>query len=260
MRLVLAFPAALLALLPAPALAWGKTGHRVVGQIADTHLSGKARAAVKRILGTETMAEASNWPDFMKSDPAPFWQETASPWHYVTIPAGKTYDQVGTPTEGDALTALDRFSATLRDRKASADDKRMALRFIIHIVGDLAQPLHNGNGTDRGGNDLKVTWFGKPTNLHSVWDSLLVDDEQLSYFEMAAWLTARITPADVKAWSSADPRVWMADSVIVRDQVYPAAGDISLGYRYVYENTPRMELQLEKGGVRLAAYLNNVLR
>ena len=260
MRILVAVAATVLAVAPAPAYAWGKTGHRVVGQIAEAHLSSKVRAAVKRILGAETMAEASNWPDFMKSDPSPFWQKTASPWHYVTLPGGKTYDQVGSPPEGDAITALDRFSATLRDRKASPDDKRMALRFIIHVVGDLAQPLHNGNGTDRGGNDLKVTWFGKPTNLHSVWDSLLVDDEQLSYSEMATWLTARITPADVKAWSSAEPKVWMADSVVVRDQVYPPAGDLLLGYRYVYENTPRMERQLEKGGVRLAAYLNTVFR
>lgn len=257
---ILAFAAVSLAAIPAPALAWGKTGHRVVGQIADAHLSSKARAAVKRILGTETMAEASNWPDFMKSDPSPFWQKTASAWHYVTIPAGKTYAEAGAPSEGDAMSALDRFSATLRDRKASADDKRMALRFIIHIVGDLAQPLHNGNGNDRGGNDLKVTWFGKPTNLHSVWDSLLVDDEQLSFSEMATWLNARITSADLKAWSSPDPKVWMADSVMVRDQVYPPSGDIALSYRYVYENTPRMELQLEKGGVRLASYLNNLFR
>ncbi|WP_394648173.1 S1/P1 nuclease [uncultured Sphingomonas sp.] len=260
MRNLVAAAVCVLAVAPAPAFAWGKTGHRVVGQIADAHLSSKARAAVKRILGTETMAEASNWPDFMKSDPSPFWQKTASAWHYVTIPAGKNYDQVGAPPEGDAMTALDRFSATLRDRKASPDDKRMALRFIIHIVGDLAQPLHNGNGTDRGGNDLKVTWFGKPTNLHSVWDSLLVDDEQLSFSEMANWLNARITAAELKAWSSPEPKVWMADSVVVRDQVYPPSGDTALSYRYVYENTPRMETQLEKGGVRLAAYLNSLLR
>lgn len=260
MRILVAVAATVLAVAPAPASAWGKTGHRVVGQIADAHLSSKARVAVKRILDTETMAEASNWPDFMKSDPSPFWQKTASAWHYVTIPDGKTYDQVGAPPEGDAMTALDRFSATLRDRKASADDKRLALRFIIHIVGDVSQPLHNGNGNDRGGNDLKVTWFGKATNLHSVWDSLLVDDEQLSFSEMATWLNARITPANVNAWSSADPKVWMADSVIVREQVYPPSGDTALGYRYVYENTPRMELQLEKGGVRLASYLNNLFR
>lgn len=260
MRNLFAAAVCVLAVAPAPAFAWGKNGHRVVGQIADAHLKSKARVAVKRILGTETMAEASNWPDFMKSDPSPFWQKTASAWHYVTIPAGKTYDQVGAPPEGDATTALDRFSATLRDRKASTDDKRMALRFIIHIVGDLSQPLHNGNGTDRGGNDLKVTWFGKPTNLHSVWDSLLVDDEQLSFSEMALWLNARITPAEMKAWSSPDPKVWMADSVIVRDHAYPPIGDTALGYRYLYENTARMERQLEKGGVRLAAYLNNLLR
>ncbi|MFK3888481.1 S1/P1 nuclease [Sphingomonas sp. NPDC079357] len=256
MRTLIAACAAALALSPAPALAWGKTGHRVVAQIADAHLSGKARAAVKRVLGTETMAEASNWPDFMKSDPSPFWQNTASAWHYVTIPAGKSYDQVGAPPEGDAITALDRFSATLRDRKATAEDRRMALRFIIHIAGDLAQPLHNGNGTDRGGNDMKVTWFGKPTNLHSVWDSLLIDDEQLSFTELATWLNARITPAEVKAWSSPDPAVWMADSVTVRDQLYPPAADAALSYRYVYDNTPRLERQLEKGGLRLAAYLN----
>ncbi len=258
MRILVA--AAALALVPTPAFAWGKTGHRVVGQIADAHLTGAARAAVKRILGAETMAEASNWPDFMKSDPAPFWQKTASAWHYVTLPGGKTYDQVGAPAEGDAITALDRFSDTLRDRNSSPIDKRMALRFIIHIAGDLAQPLHNGNGTDRGGNDLKVTWFGKPTNLHSVWDSLLVDDEQLSFSEMASWLNARISPADLRAWSSADPKVWMADSVNARDQVYPPAGETALSYRYAYENTPRMELQLEKGGIRLAAYLNSLFR
>jgi hypothetical protein len=259
MRILVTIAAAL-TLAPTPAFAWGKTGHRVVGQIADAHLSGKARSAVKRILGTETMAEAANWPDFMKSDPSPFWQKTASAWHYVTVPTVKTYDKVGAPPEGDAITALGRFSATLRDRKASLEDKRMALRFIIHIVGDLSQPLHNGNGTDQGGNDLKVAWFGKPTNLHSVWDSLLVDDEQLSFSEMAAWLNARITPAEVKAWSSPDPKVWMADSVTVRDQVYPAGGDTALGYRYVYENTPRMKMQLEKGGVRLAAYLTSLFR
>ena len=259
-RALVALLAALAATLPSPALAWGKTGHRVVAQIADGRLTPRTRQAVKAILGVETLAEAANWPDTMKSNPSPFWQRQASPWHYVTVPAGKIYADVGAPPEGDAVTALTRFSATLRDRTASPEDKRMALRFIIHICGDLAQPLHSGNGTDRGGNDLKVTWFGKPTNLHSVWDSLLVDDEQLSFSELATWLNARITRADVKAWSSADPAVWLADNVTVRDQLYPPTGDTALSYRYVYDNTPRLELQLEKGGIRLATYLNSLFR
>src|SRR4051795_11269899 len=96
--------AAALALIPAPALAWGKTGHRVVAAIADTQLSGLARAHVKEILGgAESLDEAANWPDEMRSNQSPFWQKTATPWHYVTL-NGTTYDHA--PPEGDALQAL----------------------------------------------------------------------------------------------------------------------------------------------------------
>ncbi|WP_277979606.1 S1/P1 nuclease [Sphingomonas phyllosphaerae] len=255
-RVLLALLAALAAILPAPALAWGKTGHRVVAQVADARLTPRARRAVKAILGVETLAEAANWPDTMKSDPSPFWQRQASPWHYVTVPIGKIYADVGAPPEGDAVTALTRFSATLRDPRAPLAERQAALRFVVHLVGDLHQPLHTGNGSDRGGNDRKVTFFGRATNLHTVWDSGLVDDEQLSFTELSTWLGARITRAEARDWAATDPRVWIAESAALRDRIYPAAGQDALSYAYVYENTPRMELQLEKGGVRLAAYLN----
>lgn len=247
-----------LAFSPAPALAWGKIGHRVIGAIAQHHLSPQAAAGVKRILGVETLAEASTWPDFMRSDQSDFWQHQASPWHYVTVPQGKTYAQTGAPPEGDAVTALRRFSATIRDPKAAPADKQLALRFIAHLVGDLQQPLHAGNGTDKGGNDVQVTFAGKPTNLHAVWDSALVDEEQLSYSEMADWLGARITPGNVKAWSSIDPTVWIAESASLRDHIYPAKGETNLSFRYTFEHTAEMELRLEQGGVRLAAYLNRL--
>jgi hypothetical protein len=172
LRLLIAV-AAVAAALPSPALGWGKTGHRLVGAVADQYLSGLARAHVKQILGVETLDEASTWPDEMKSNPDPFWQRTASPWHYVTV-GGFAYDHA--PDEGDAMTALERYSGVLRDPNASREDKQTALRFIVHIVGDLHQPLHAGKPGDRGGNDVKVTWFGRPTNLHAVWDSALVDE------------------------------------------------------------------------------------
>ncbi|WP_235532978.1 S1/P1 nuclease [Sphingomonas sp. Leaf412] len=256
--LILASASACLFLAPSQALAWGKTGHRVVGQIANSHLNARARAGVKRLLGVESLAEASNWPDFMKSDPSPFWQKTADPWHYVTLPAGKTYDEVGAPPEGDAVTALARYAAVVRDRKATVADKQAALRFIVHLVGDLHQPLHAGNGLDRGGNERRVTFMGRSTNLHSVWDSGLINETQLSYSEMAAWLNTRITPADAKAWSVTDPRVWIEESALLRDQIYPLGDDNSLSYRYVYDNETRLEERLEQGGVRLAAYLNDL--
>jgi len=133
-RLFVAAAAAAIALIPSPALAWGKTGHRVVAAIADTQLSGLARAHIKEILGSaESLDEAANWPDEMRSAPTQFWQKTATPWHYVTL-NGVLYDHA--PSEGDALEALQRYTATLRDPNASLADKQLALRFIVHLVGD----------------------------------------------------------------------------------------------------------------------------
>src|SRR6476646_3240040 len=172
------------ALFPSPALAWGKTGHRFVAAIADPQLSGLAKAHIREILGgAESLDEAANWPDEMRSAPEVFWQKTATPWPYVQL-NGITYDHA--PPEGDALQALRHFRSVLRDPGSSLADQQLALRFIVHLVGDLHQPLHVGKCCDRGGNDVKVKWFGKDTNLHAVWDSMLVDDEQLSFTELAA--------------------------------------------------------------------------
>jgi len=257
--------------LAAPAFAWGKTGHRVVAAIADTQLSGLARAEVEQILGPgESLDEAANWPDEMRSAPGEFWQKTATPWHYVTL-NGIIYDHA--PPEGDALEALARFSKTLQNPNASREDKQLALRFIVHLVGDLHQPLHVGKCCDRGGNDVKVTFFGKPTNLHAVWDSQLVDDEQLSFTELAAKLERHISPADVVKWWDVNPRDWISESAEIRGTVYPTNADMpkpvkgkkpkkgqpllpDLSYSYVYKFTPVMERRLSQGGVRLAAYLN----
>jgi hypothetical protein len=272
-RLFVAAAAATAAFLPAPAFAWGKTGHRVVAAIADTQLSGLARAHVREILGgAESLDEAANWPDEMRSDPATFWQKTATPWHYVTL-NGIVYDHA--PREGDALKALTHFRAVLQDPKASLADKQMALRFVVHIVGDLHQPLHVGKCCDKGGNDVKVTFFGKPTNLHSVWDSQIVDDEQLSFTELSAKLERHIRNQDVLDWWDLNPRDWISESAELRDKLYPTAADMpkptkakkrksketlvpDLSYSYVYRFTPVVERRLSQAGVRLAAYLNDV--
>jgi hypothetical protein len=206
----------------------------------------------------------------MRSDPALFWQKTATPWHYVTL-NGILYDHA--PPEGDALDALTHFRAVLKDPAASLADKQLALRFIVHLVGDLHQPLHVGKCCDKGGNDVKVTWFGKPTNLHAVWDSQLVDDEQLSFTELAAKLERNTRERDVIDWWDINPRDWISESAQVRDQIYAnipppkkPSGKLKKGekplpdlsYGYVYKFTPVMEQRLSQAGVRLAAYLNAI--
>lgn len=249
---------ALLALFvqTAPAHAWGQTGHRVTGVIADAHLSGHARARIAQILDGESLAEASTWADEMRSNPDPFWQREAGPFHYVTVPAGEAYAHHHAPAEGDAMTALARFSAQLRDPDTDSETRRLALRFIVHIIGDLHQPLHAGRGDDRGGNDVRVTWFGNDTNLHAVWDSGLIDGQQLSYSEYADRLMRRTRPADVIAWWIADPVVWISESTALRETLYPE--EARLGYDYAYRFRPQAEQRLAQAGVRIAAYLNQL--
>jgi hypothetical protein len=268
MKSKLLIAAAALALIPSPAMAWGKTGHRTVAAIADSQLSGLARAHVREILGgAESLDEAATWPDDMRSALGDFWRKTATPWHYVTLD-GVTYDHA--PPEGDALEALARFREVLRSPTASLAEKQLALRFIVHLVGDLHQPLHVGKCCDKGGNDVKVKWFGRDMNLHSVWDSALVDDEQLSFTELTAKLGRHTSNDDVIRWWDLNPRDWISESAQIRETVYPAlppAGTKGkdgkpavpeLSYGYVFKFTPVMEQRLKQAGVRLAAYLNAV--
>jgi hypothetical protein len=238
------------------ACGWGQTAHRVTGAIAEQYLTDEARIAIQKILPDESLAEASTWADEMRSDPGVFWQKTASPWHYVTVPSGKTYGDIGAPKRGDAVSALAGFRETLLDQKARRVDKQLALRFIVHLVGDLHQPMHSGNGKDRGGNDFKVKFMGNSSNLHRVWDSDLVNHQKLSYSEWVSWLNDKITESEANSWKVTDPQVWIAESAEIRDTVYPATNSVS--WDYIYSNMPIVKRRLQQAGIRLAAYLNEV--
>lgn len=255
MKLILITATLLITALSSGALqAWGKTGHRVTGAIADHYLSEASKSAIRELLGHESLAEASTWADYMRSNPDPFWQKQASPYHYVTIPSGKRYADVGAPEEGDAITGLAMLSAMLDNPDSSLEERQLALRFIVHIIGDLHQPLHAGNGTDRGGNQFQVVYANELTNLHSVWDNKLIDDEQLSYTEWTAWLQPKISEQQRRDWWVTDPTVWVEESAALRDGLYPADQYLSWGYGYEHIDTVRLRLQM--GGVRIAAYLN----
>ena len=250
-----------------PARAWGPIGHRVSARIAEQNIDGATRARIELILGAETLREAANVPDEQRSNPAAFWQEQAGPWHYVTLPAGARAGDLAHPPEGDAATALAEFTGILRDPGAEQAEKARALRFVVHIVADLHQPLHVGNGSDRGGNDLFVLWDGVPRTLHHVWDESLIGHKQLSAAEYTERLTGRMTPADVIGWWETDPAAWMQESADLRERIYPASGgELGEGtaddplrlshWHYVYDWTPAMEQRLAQSGIRLAAYLD----
>lgn len=254
-----------LAVAASPAGAWGPTGHRVSAELAERNIGGLTRAHVEAILGHEGLAEAATWPDEQRSNPEPFWDE-ASPWHYVTLPPGTPAAQLQHPPEGDAAGALERFTAVLRDPAASREDKARALRFVVHIVADLHMPLHAGKPGDRGGNDVKVRWFGEMQNLHWVWDEGIIDKQLLSYTEYADRLQARTTPAEVMQWWNARPGTWIDESTALRERIYPATGaeqgmgtmesPVVLSWDYDWQWRPSVELRLQQAGVRTAAYLD----
>jgi hypothetical protein len=239
-------------------LALGQTGHRVTGEIAERHVNEHTKKALKSILGYETLAEASTWADEMRTDPAKFWQKTASPYHYVTVPKGKTYQEVGAPEQGDAVSALAEFSKIIKSKKSSQKEKALAVKFIVHIIGDLHQPLHAGNGLDHGGNKIKLKFYRKDTNLHRIWDTDLIERRHLSFTEWSNWLDKEISAKNIKQWSTNNPMVWIEESIKIRDKVYPT--DDSIGYEYLYENMPVIKLRLKQASIRIAYYLDELFK
>ncbi|MDR0779813.1 MAG: S1/P1 nuclease [Pseudomonadales bacterium] len=286
MRRLIAVLLLCLSALPASsALAWGQRGHRIIGHLAERHLSAASQAAVRTLLDGDDLATASTWADTMRNatDNPEFWNRYASTWHYVNLPKGVNH-YAAAPHDndtGDALQALAAFSAILRDAPVPAGPvrkglefyfgdlrrdpravKAFALRFMIHILGDLQQPLHCGYAEDRGGNRVPLTWFGHPTNLHTVWDSLLVENAQLSDTAYANRLERRIaqTPlSDLRQMEQGDPQQWLNDARALLDRLYARhSQNPALNGAYAAEFTPAMELQLERGGLRTATVLNRL--
>lgn len=247
---------------PSAAWGWGSNGHRVVGAIAERHLTGPTLREIAAILDGESLAEASTWPDDIKSDPA--WDD-ARIWHYISIDDGETLANTGRDPDGDVLEAMQRFEAVLRDPQAPKQAKAEALRFYVHFVGDVHQPLHVGRRDDAGGNTIKVLWFGDERRLHSVWDEGLIESENLSFTEFARFI-ADPTPAEVAALQAAPYEEWIRESFCIRPEVYDfgaptptaPAGLPSLGYAYAYRHKSLVERRLLAAGVRLAGRLEAI--
>ena len=233
---------------------WGKTGHRIVGEVAEKYLTKNAKLQIKKIMGHHDLSRMSNWADEIKSDPD--WKK-ANDWHWCTIPDGEEYEK--NKHSGKAAEKVIEFIDVLKNKKSSKKDKQVALKFLIHLVGDLHQPLHVGNGKDRGGNDIKVTWFGEPTNLHSVWDTKLIDLQELSYSEYTNYLLLIEDRGKIRQWQGDSVLDYIAESKNLRYQCYDFSND-NLRWEYFYNNKDLLESRLLKGGIRLSGELNRIFK
>jgi S1/P1 Nuclease len=232
---------------------WGQTGHRAMGKIAEKYLNKKAKKRLQALLRGEPLAMTTTWMDEIKSDST---FDYANDWHWVTIPNGQTYEQSEKNPKGDVIASIERIIAELRSGKYSGNEEVIRLKMLIHLVGDIHQPLHVGIGPDRGGNNIKVMWFRADSNLHRVWDSDMIDDKSLSYSELAQWID-QSTENERKTWANTNARDWAKESITYRKQVYDY-GDGKMGYQYSYKYFDIVKLRLLQSGVRLASLLNEI--
>ena len=245
--------------LPFSSMAWGMLGHRIVGQIADNYLTKQARKEIYKILGTESIAMTSTWPDFIKSDSSYAYLNS---WHYINFKTGlretevKAYLAIDTAT--DAYTKINWLVAQLKNKELPQENKIMYLRLLIHIAGDIHQPLHVGIPDDRGGNTIRLTWFNNPYNLHQVWDERLIDLQQLSYTEYAAAIN-HTTKEERARWQAEPVSEWIWHSYQLVEKIYSdVKPDDKLNFQYNFKNIGIVNQQLLKGGVHLAGLLNEI--
>ena len=278
---LLVFLPLLLSLLAPSALAWSNLGHRLVGDLAQRHLTPAANAQVAELLAGEaepSLAGVASWADDLRRSDADAFKKTAT-WHYINFPVGTcAYQPKRDCPDGNCVVGqIERQRAILADRTLPPAMRRDALKFLVHLIGDVHQPLHSGNRTDKGGNgfqislrtDLKPEAYAQKdyvdgvmgTNLHSVWDYYLLASTGLSAPLYANRLAALPWPPKAAGRKSLDPAAWASESCKLVDSqhLYPKPKQHKLDQRYLDAQRPLAEQRVEVAAKRLSDLLNATL-
>jgi hypothetical protein len=251
----------LLALASSPLFGWGGEGHRLIARIAYAQLTPAAREQVAAILAPgASLMSISSWADEVRRE-----RKETGPWHYVDIPiTARHLDMARDCPKGDCvLTKITDFRKTLADPSATPDARREALMFLVHFVADMHQPLHCSDNKDKGGNDVKIAFFGNPSNLHSVWDSGLIGRIKKSEDELFTELSAE-SQKHARKWAKGSVEDWAeqahkAAQKVVYGRLPKGAAPVPLDSTYERSADPLIMAQLAKAGARLARVLNEVL-
>jgi hypothetical protein len=279
----------LVSLLPARAYAWGPSGHRIVAMIAYRHAKPSTQQKIDALLNDRRLESIANWADEVRSD-----RVETTRWHYADIPRDadefkpsrdctREKDDQGRDLGDCAIAAIKRFRTVLSKKTNPKLRRAEALKFLVHFVGDLHQPLHCGDPNDKGGNDIAVTFLGKQTKLHKVWDSGIISNAKLSDEEFAAALEATLiedaevaTPEEIKEMKARIAQMqkgtleeWAREShELAMSHAYKAPSGAlmvepssteKLSDDYYENNWRVVDDQLLKAGLRLARILDEAL-
>lgn len=252
---------------------WGAIGHRTTALIAESYLTPQAKAAVTSMLNGQRLVDVVTWADSVRAQTE--WHHTA-PYHFQNIAniheevglnmvIGATAD-AGTPQPG-VLEAILTSEKLLQSSATSASDKQTALKFLIHFIGDLHQPLHTGRKQDFGGNAIALTWNGKETNLHRLWDSDIISERiaELSPAEgmdpavvYGRYLVSQFDSKDVPAERLNNVSIWYQESLAVQTQAYDETYKADPSAYYV-KAKPAIDARVYLAGRRMADTLNKIL-
>lgn len=245
---------------PLPAPSWSAIGHRLVVEIAWDHLTARARASVLDLLGAERLVDASVWADRIRPE-----RPATAPWHYVNTPTGQRYEAARDCGDGVCIVeGVVGFRTRLSDSAASRTERVEALKWLLHLLGDIHQPLHVGDRGDRGGNDVEVIWRDRTMNLHRLWDNELVlawAIDEGRYLAALRRAVSRMTEEERLEAAGGEPADWAAEgNAAAHDVVYPpVAAGVPLGRDYLRAAGPVLDRAFIRAGLRLARILNEAL-
>lgn len=241
-------------LFPQYCFSWGKTGHRVIGQIAEELLDTTTKSKINTILNDTGIAMVSNWGDFVKSDPK---FNNYYSWHYTNLEANlsrKQFDSaVMTIKNGECVFQIKYLIEYLKRNQNDAD----MLKMLIHIVGDMFMPFHLGHKEDKGGNTIKIKFFNQNTNIHALWDDKLIEGEDLSYTEYSNYLMNTNKPK-FKKYSKKDINDYAWKTYQITEDLYKNYRLTENPYQYIYKYKSIWESQLVSGGILLAKILHYI--
>lgn len=251
-------------LMPGIATAWSAQGHRIVGELAQRQVAPETARAIEALLAgldEPTLAGVSVWADEVR--PQEQWRHTA-PWHYVNFPdLGCHYAPARDCPDGDCVIgAIDRHLRDLGDPSLGRQQRREALKFLVHFVGDIHQPMHAGLRADRGGNDFQLRYQRRGMNLHAVWDGVILRSRESDWMRYADILEAQPGPEDDPTIDSDNAaRDWAIESceIIGAHGIYPARPGAMIDSAYLDEHRPVAERRLQQAGARLARLLDEAL-
>jgi len=248
---------------PVPAWAWGRIGHRVAAKMAEEYLTPRARDGINALLGNKIrLADIATWADEQ--------QEISGTglWHSVNVPVRESrYDSRYCMPGGCVVSKIEEFKRVLMRPTAGRAEKQQALKFLVHLVADLHQPLHVGDNNDRGGNLLQVRFFGQGSNLHRVWDYQIMERHTENEGVWMWDITFQANPKRVAEWSAGSPEEWATESLILAKSARRPPGSqswlkpgASITPEYCANALPAIQRQLAKASIRTAWMLNRIFQ